>query len=55
MRYRNRPRGRKRLIAPILALGLLGLLSVEPRSIYDARLTDAEVRARLALRELPPR
>jgi chloride channel protein, CIC family len=29
--------------------------TIEPRSIYDARLTDEEVEARRKARELPPR
>jgi chloride channel protein, CIC family len=51
--------GRDRsFIAPLLlAVGAATLVArtIEPRSIYDARLTDDEVEARRKLRELPPR
>jgi H+/Cl- antiporter ClcA len=45
-------------IVPLLlavATATLVARSIEPRSIYDARLTDAEVEQRRKLRELPPR
>jgi H+/Cl- antiporter ClcA len=51
--------GRDRsFIVPLLlavATATLVARSIEPRSIYDARLTDAEVEQRRKLRELPPR
>jgi CIC family chloride channel protein len=51
--------GRDRsFIAPLLlAVGTATLVArtIEPRSIYDARLTDEEIAARLKFRELPPR
>ncbi|HVC59144.1 MAG TPA: chloride channel protein [Acetobacteraceae bacterium] len=46
------------LIVPLLlavATATLVARSIEPRSIYDARLTDAEVKARLASRDVSPR
>jgi H+/Cl- antiporter ClcA len=51
--------GRDRsFIVPLLlavATATLVARTIEPRSIYDARLTDDEVEARRKLRELPPR
>jgi chloride channel protein, CIC family len=51
--------GRDRsFIAPLLlavATATLVARTIEPRSIYDARLTDEEVEARREARELPPR
>jgi chloride channel protein, CIC family len=51
--------GRDRsFIAPLLlAVGTATLVArtIEPRSIYDARLTDEEIAARMKMRELPPR
>jgi chloride channel protein, CIC family len=51
--------GRDRsFIVPLLlavATATLVARTIEPRSIYDARLTDEEVEARRELRELPPR
>jgi H+/Cl- antiporter ClcA len=51
--------GRDRsFIMPLLlavATATLVARTIEPRSIYDARLTDEEVAARRKLRELPPR
>jgi H+/Cl- antiporter ClcA len=51
--------GRDRsFIVPLLlavATATLVARTIEPRSIYDARLTDAEVEARQKSRELPPR
>ena len=51
--------GRDRsFIAPLLlavATATLVARTIEPRSIYDARLTDEEVEARRKSRELPPR
>ena len=51
--------GRDRsFILPLLlavATATLVARTIEPRSIYDARLTDEEVAARRKLRELPPR
>jgi H+/Cl- antiporter ClcA len=51
--------GRERsFIAPlILAVGMATLVArtIEPRSIYDARLTDEEIAARQTARELPRR
>jgi chloride channel protein, CIC family len=50
--------GRDRsFIVPLLvavATATLVARTIEPRSIYDARLTDEEVEARRKLRELPP-
>jgi H+/Cl- antiporter ClcA len=49
--------GRDRsLVVPLLlavATATLVARTIEPRSIYDARLTDAEIRTRLASREAP--
>ena len=45
-------------IAPLLLAVITATLisrTIEPRSIYDARLSDEEIRARLAAREPPPR
>ena len=39
----------------VVATATLVARSIEPRSIYDARLTDEEVEARRKARELPPR
>jgi H+/Cl- antiporter ClcA len=51
--------GRDRsFIMPLLlavATATLVARTIEPRSIYDARLTDEEIDARQKLRELPPR
>jgi H+/Cl- antiporter ClcA len=51
--------GRDRsFILPLLlavATATLVARTIEPRSIYDARLTDEEVATRRKLRELPPR
>lgn len=51
--------GRDRsFILPLLlavATATIVARTIEPRSIYDARLTDEEVAARRKLRELPPR
>ncbi len=51
--------GRDRsFIVPLLLVVVTATLvarSIEPRSIYDARLTDQEVEARRRARELPPR
>jgi CIC family chloride channel protein len=51
--------GRDRsFIVPLLlavATATLVARTIEPRSIYDARLTDEEVEARQKARELPPR
>ncbi|MEO8049704.1 MAG: chloride channel protein [Acidobacteriota bacterium] len=51
--------GRDRsFIVPLLlavATATLVARTIEPRSIYDARLTDEEVEARRNMRELPPR
>jgi len=40
----------------LLAVGTATLVArtIEPRSIYDARLTDEEVEARQKLRDRPP-
>jgi CIC family chloride channel protein len=48
-------RDRSFIVPLLLAVATATLVSrsVEPRSIYDARLTDAEVQARLASRERP--
>lgn len=50
-------RDRSFILPLILAVGTATLVArtIEPRSIYDARLTDEEIEARLKLRELPPR
>jgi H+/Cl- antiporter ClcA len=51
--------GRDRsFIVPLLlavATATLVARTIEPRSIYDARLSDEEVEARQKARELPPR
>jgi CIC family chloride channel protein len=49
-------RDRSFILPLLLAVGTATLVarSIEPRSIYDARLTDEEVEARRKLRELPP-
>ena len=45
------------IVPLLLAVGTATLVArtIEPRSIYDARLTDAEVAERQKARELPPR
>jgi H+/Cl- antiporter ClcA len=50
-------RDRSFILPLLLAVGTATLVArtIEPRSIYDARLTDEEVEARQKLRELPPR
>jgi len=50
-------RDRSFIVPLLLAVGTATLVArtIEPRSIYDARLTDEEVEARRKLRELPPR
>jgi len=50
-------RDRSFIVPLLLAVGTATLVArtIEPRSIYDARLTDDEVEARRKLRELPPR
>jgi H+/Cl- antiporter ClcA len=50
-------RDRSFILPLLLAVGTATLVArtIEPRSIYDARLTDEEVAARRKLRELPPR
>jgi H+/Cl- antiporter ClcA len=50
-------RDRSFIVPLLLAVGAATLVArtIEPRSIYDARLTDDEVEARRKLRELPPR
>jgi H+/Cl- antiporter ClcA len=50
-------RDRSFILPMLLAVGTATLVarSIEPRSIYDARLTDEEVEARQKARELPPR
>jgi CIC family chloride channel protein len=50
-------RDRSFIVPLLLAVATATLVSrsIEPRSIYDARLTDAEVKARLAYRESSPR
>jgi CIC family chloride channel protein len=50
-------RDRSFIVPLLLAVGTatLAARTIEPRSIYDARLTDEEVEARRKLRELPPR
>jgi H+/Cl- antiporter ClcA len=50
-------RDRSFIVPLLLAVGTATLVArtIEPRSIYDARLTDEEIEARLKLRELPPR
>jgi H+/Cl- antiporter ClcA len=42
------------LFAVIVGIATLLARSIEPRSIYDARLTDQEIAARQALRDRPP-
>jgi H+/Cl- antiporter ClcA len=43
------------LLPLLLAVGLATIVArtIEPRSIYDARLTDSEVKARRELFEVP--
>jgi H+/Cl- antiporter ClcA len=50
-------RDRSFIVPMLLAVATATLVarSIEPRSIYDARLTDEEVEARQTARELPPR
>jgi H+/Cl- antiporter ClcA len=50
-------RDRSFVVPLLLAVGTATLVArtIEPRSIYDARLTDQEVEARRKLREMPPR
>jgi H+/Cl- antiporter ClcA len=50
-------RDRSFIVPLLLAVATATLVarSIEPRSIYDARLTDEEVEARQKARELPPR
>ena len=50
-------RDRSFIVPLLLAVATATLVArtIEPRSIYDARLTDAEVAARQKARELPPR
>ena len=50
-------RDRSFIVPLLLAVGTATLIArtIEPRSIYDARLTDDEVETRRKLRELPPR
>jgi chloride channel protein, CIC family len=50
-------RDRSFIVPLLLAVGTATLVArtIEPRSIYDARLTDQEVEARQKARELPPR
>jgi H+/Cl- antiporter ClcA len=50
-------RDRSFIVPLLLAVGTATLVArtIEPRSIYDARLTDAEVAERQKARELPPR
>ena len=50
-------RDRSFIVPLLLSVGTATLVArtIEPRSIYDARLTDAEVAARQKARELPPR
>ncbi len=50
-------RDRSFIVPMLLAVATATLVarSIEPRSIYDARLTDEEVEERRKLRELPPR
>ena len=49
-------RDRSFIVPLLLAVGTATLVArtIEPRSIYDARLTDEEVQARLKARERPP-
>jgi H+/Cl- antiporter ClcA len=48
-------RDRSFVVPLILAVATATLVArtIEPRSIYDARLTDAEIKTRLASREAP--
>ena len=50
-------RDRSFIVPPLLAVATATLVArtIDPRSIYDARLTDEEVEARRKLCELPPR
>jgi CIC family chloride channel protein len=50
-------RDRSFILPLLLAVGTATLVArtIEPRSIYDARLTDEEIEARQKARELPPR
>jgi H+/Cl- antiporter ClcA len=50
-------RDRSFILPLLLAVGTATLVArtIEPRSIYDARLTDEEVKARQKLRDRPPR
>lgn len=50
-------RDRSFILPMLLAVATATLVArtVEPRSIYDARLTDEEIAARQKMRELPPR
>jgi H+/Cl- antiporter ClcA len=50
-------RDRSFIVPLLLAVGTATLVArtIEPRSIYDARLTDKQVAARQKARELPPR
>jgi chloride channel protein, CIC family len=50
-------RDRSFIVPLLLAVGTATLVArtIEPRSIYDARLTDEEVETRQKARELPPR
>jgi H+/Cl- antiporter ClcA len=50
-------RDRSFIVPLLLAVGTATLVArtIEPRSIYDARLTDKQVAERQKARELPPR
>jgi H+/Cl- antiporter ClcA len=50
-------RDRSFILPMLLAVATATLVArtIEPRSIYDARLTDEEIAARQRMRELPPR
>jgi len=50
-------RDRSFILPMLLAVATATLVArtIEPRSIYDARLTDEEIAARQKMRELPPR
>jgi H+/Cl- antiporter ClcA len=50
-------RDRSFIVPLLLAVGVATLVArtIEPRSIYDARLTDEELEERRKLREQPPR
>ena len=50
-------RDRSFILPLLLAVATASIVArtIEPRSIYDARLTDEEIAARQKLRELPPR